>query len=409
MIDFGAIFENLQPYLPYLGFAALVAFLVTPLVGKLGFKVGALDLPAHLRGRGDQTVDRRIHDRIVPKLTGIILVAPLILVLLFNNGLRGLPWGILAGLGILLVAGILDDKYDLSGKQQLMFQVAAAIAVLLSGVSITYIQVAGLEIDLTNWSHAFQIGNFVYNFIFPADLVTIIWIVAVINFVGWADGVDGVHGALTMLAGFTLLFVAIKGDAAMPAVLVFIVLMLGSNLGFYPFNLFPAKMFYSGSGAFVNGFFLAVASIMSTSKLATAIITLGVPLFDAALVILLRIKANPEVLRNPLKILSISDRNHLHHRLLDVGYSKNTVLLIEVTVMVILCFAALYFSGFENDSLALVGAGIVIIVIFNIIAIGRKRAERIRLQIEQQERERPQIEVKYTSPTTETKVEKYTY
>lgn len=409
MINFTAIFENLQPYLPYLLFAVVVAFIATPLVGKIGFKLGALDLPAHLRGRGDQTVNRRIHDRIVPKLTGIILVLPVILILLFNDGLHGIPWGILAGLGVLLVAGILDDKYDLSGKQQLIFQAIAAFTVVLSGVSITYIQVAGIQIDLTSWSQAIQVGNFVYNFIFPADLVTIVWIVAVINFVGWADGVDGVHGALTIIAGNTLLFVAIKGGAAMPALLVFTSLMLGANLGFYPFNLFPAKMFYSGSGAFVNGFFLAVASIMSTSKLATAIITLGVPIFDAVLVILLRIKANPEVLKNPLRILSISDKNHLHHRLLDVGYSKNTVLLIEVTVMVILCFGALYFSGFENDSLALVGTLVLIIVIFNIIAIGRKRAERIRIQFEEQEKLRPQIEVKYTSPTSGEKVEKYTY
>lgn len=410
MIDLPAIFAKLQPFLPFLGIAFAIALLATPLIAKLAFKIGALDLPGYLRNRNDRTAERRIHDRIVPKLTGLVLMLPVILVLLSNNQFKALPWGIFAGGFVLLIAGIIDDKFDISGRQQLLFQIVAAILVVVSGVSITYIEVLGIDIDLAQLGVPILQGAINYTFLFPADLITVFWIVAVINFIGWSDGVDGVHGAVAIIAISTLLLITLRSPSLLPSLVILISLLLGSNLGFYPFNFEPAKMFYGGSGTYINGFFLAVIAIMSTSKLATSIIILGLPIFDAILVIYLRTKANPEVLRNPLKILSISDKNHLHHRLLDVGYSKRMVLLVEVTMMLVLCLIALFFVGLENDSLAIVGALVITSLIFTLIAFGRKRAERIRIQVAQEQEKQPKVEVRYAQPEVKKEeVEKFKY
>lgn len=408
MINFDIILQNFSPYLPYVGFGFIVAFIATPLVAKLAFKLWAVDLPAHLRGRGDSTADRRIHEGIVPKFTGIVLFLPILLVLLSGTQLSALPWGILAGAAVMIIAGLLDDKFDLPAKTQLLLQVFAAGLVVVSGVTITFVQVAGVSMDFSAWSHVFQVGNFVYNMILPADLITLFWIVGVINFVGWVDGVDGVHGSLTMLAALTIMLIMIRAGGVMPALIILTALFIGGNLGFFPYNFSPAKMFYSGATMF-TGFTLAVLALMSTSKLAITIIVLGLPLFDAILVVFLRFREHPELLRNPIKILSISDKNHLHFRLLDLGYSKRMVMFLELTIMGMFCLVAFYFSGFENDTLALAAGVIAIGVIFVIIAIGRKRAAKIAARKLAEEAARPKIEVQTTVVPGTKPGEKFTY
>lgn len=382
----------------------MVALLITPLIGKLALYIGAVDLPAHLRNRGDKTTERRIHDTITPKLAGLVLATPVILILLFNNGLHNIPWGVIAGGALMLVVGIIDDKFELSGKQQLAMQAVAAALVVLSGLSISFVQVGGIRLDFAQFSTSLGLDPLLI-----PGIITILWIVALINFIGWSDGVDGVHGALTIIATLTMWFIATRVEGLPSSILVLVALILGSNLGFYPYNLFPAKIFYAGSGTNVNGFFLAVGSILVTAKLETAVILLGLPIFDALLVIALRTKANPEVLKNPLKILAISDRNHLHHRLLDVGYSKPTVLLIELSLMLILCFIALFVSGLESaTALPLVGSLTLVVIAFSVISIGKKKAERIKLQAELEEKSKPQIEVKFVEHKEDSN-EKFTY
>ncbi|MCA9378807.1 undecaprenyl/decaprenyl-phosphate alpha-N-acetylglucosaminyl 1-phosphate transferase [Candidatus Dojkabacteria bacterium] len=408
MIDIGTIFQNLAPYLPYIGLGFVVAVLATPMVARLALKVWAVDLPAHLRGRQDTTSDRRIHENIVPKFTGMILFLPIALVLLSGGQLSSLPWGILAGAFVMVLAGLIDDKFDLPAKYQLLLQLLAAVLVVVSGVTITFVQVAGVSMDFASWSHVFQIGNLVYNMILPADIITVLWIVAVINFVGWVDGVDGVHGSLTLVAAFTILLIMMRSGAAMPALLILAALFIGGNLGFLPYNLSPAKMFYSGATMF-TGFVLAVLALMSTSKLAITIIVLGLPVFDALLVVFLRFREHPDLLRSPLKILSISDKNHLHFRLLDLGYSKKMVVLLELIIMGMFCLIAFYFSGFENDSLALLAGVVAIGVIFEIIAIGRRRAAKIAERKRAEEAAKPKIEVQAAVVPGTKPGEKFTY
>lgn len=404
MPNFASILQNLQPYVGFLTLGVVVAVIVTPMIGRLAHKIGAVDLPAALRGRGDKTSDRRIHDRVTPKLAGAVLAIPILLVLAQGSELTQLPWGILVGGLIMLVVGLADDKFELSGRQQLIAQIIAAICVTSSGLTISFIQLAGIELDLTLASTSLGL---------PATLIpsvaTVFWIVAIINFIGWSDGVDGVHGALAIIAMLTMWFIATRVANLPEGTLTLIALILGANLGFYVYNIYPAKIFYAGSGTGVNGFFLAVIAILVTAKLGTAIILLGLPIFDALLVIYLRIKAHPEVRRNPLKILTISDRNHLHHRLLDVGYSKPSVLMIELSLMLVLCFIALTFSGIETSLVPLVGSLAIIALSFSVIAVARQRLARKQKILAEAKLKQPQIEVKYEPASNQQPSEKFTY
>ncbi len=409
MIDIPSIWQNVIPYLPFFIVGLFVTILSIPVVARIARKLGAVDLPAHMRQRTDKTAERRIHDNPVPKLTVVSLALSILVGYLAFPELRNLPWGIPAGIAIMTVAAILDDKYNLSGKQQLLFQFFAATAVVISGISVTFIQVAGVEIDLVSWSQKiFELGPISYQLLFPADIITILWIVALVNFVGWVDGIDGVHGALIIVACSVLLLIALHSPGANSTLIILIMIFLGANVGFYGYNFPPAKMFYSAA-TMLTGFLIAVISIMSTSKFAVSIIVLGLPIFDAILVIAMRIKSNPEVLRNPLKILNISDKNHLHFRLLDVGYSRKTVLLIELSIILGLSLVAFFFSGFEDDSLAIVFGILLMVVVFTLIAIVRKKAQSIASAKVEQAKEQPQVDVVYLSPESKGQMEKFTY
>lgn len=407
MNDVFTLTNSIWPYLGIVAVCFVISLLLTPLVARFAKLIGALDLPAHLRSRQDRTAERRIHTDIVPKFAGPLLMVCLILVLLTNSDIWAQSWvkGIFLGGLVIFAMGVVDDIIDIPGRTQLLFHLLAAVIVVMSGVSITFVQVAGIRIDLVTWSQVIQIGSFVHTILFPADLIAIIWIVVVINTMGWVDGLDGLHGSLTVVALLTILFILMRGS---PAVIIPIALLvsatLGANLGFLPFNYNPAKMFYGSSGSHLNGFLLAVFALISSSKLAVAIVVLGLPLIDAALVVALRIKSHPEVLKNPVKILSISDKNHLHHRLLDVGYSKKMVLFIEVAIMSILGLVAFYFSGFTDDLLAIIGSISAIMIIFTLIGIAKRRAARIQEKMAAIEASKPVVEIKYNETG-----EKFTY
>lgn len=401
------VFDYTQ-LIPYFLISLGLAIVLTPLIGKLAVRVGALDLPGYLRSRLDHTAERRIHDRIVPKLGGLATALAIILTLLLTNTFENLRWGIIAGIILITVIGILDDIYNLSARVQLAGQAVAAILVVLSGVTIASIQVAGVFINLNSYSTNLEIGSFIYHFVFPADIITILWIVGLINAINWVGGIDALNGAFSSVASFTMLIIAMR-TGNVPLAFV-IAVYLGGVLGVLPYNYNPAKIFYGTVGEFLNGFLLAVFAILGGSKLPLAIIILGLPIIDAVWVVALRIRAHPEIIKHPMKILTISDKNHLHHRLLSLGYSQKAVLFIEVAIMSVLCTIAFYFSGFSNEFVALVGALALIICVFALISIGRNYNQRQQQKQLAIKAKAPKVEIKIVNPEDKPEEdEKYAY
>lgn len=396
MIQFPQLVLNYAQLLPYALLAFLVTVIMVPLVGKLAYRIGAIDKPKELAARSERNLDKRISTKVTARLGGLAMVIGFLFVMGISPAVNFNSFGIIAGLIVLTVVGILDDTYDLAPKYQFAAQFLAAALVVIGGNTINSISIAGeFNAFLNLFSLPINLGDFfTYTFIFPADLVTIFWIVAMINFVNWVGGVDGLNGSVSAVAALAFLLIAMQTGQLGLAILI--ATHLGSILGVLPFNYFPSKIFY-GFGDSINGFLLAVYAISGDIKFAGSIIILGLPLVDAVWVAFNRMRKQWKIDRNWKLLLAAplkSDRSHLHHRLLDIGYSWKSVLLIEVIIMSGFATLAFYLSGFSIGALQVMIAMIGMLVILTIITLARNRAKRIKEAQAEYLANLPKVEVK---------------
>lgn len=367
------LIENLSNFFSAGFLAFVVSFLLTPIAGKIAYAIGAVDVPARLRKKTERGFTTRLQDYATPRLGGLAILAAIIVGLIATNSVGVLPKGIIIGGLVIVLLGFLDDTFELDGKFQLAFQFLAAAIVVISGISITNIHFLGIQIDFNMFSAVIEFLGFSYNFIFPADIITLFWIVGLMNVVNWVGGVDGLSLSISSIASFTLfLFAAASGNIPLAIIMA---VHLGSILGVLPFNYNPAKI-YSGMGDYINGYLLAVFAIIGSTRWTATLILLGLPIVDGVLVLIMRLRAHPELRKKPWKILSISDTNHLHHRLLASGYSRKTVLLVEVAIMASLCATAIVFGDIRTDVTAFIVAATIILVSFSIVFVLKKRNQK---------------------------------
>lgn len=359
---------------PYLLVALIGVFLITPLVAKFAQSIKAVDLPANLRSRNDTSKEQRLHR--VPKLRlgGMGIVIIFMLVTLIKGGLEPEIIGILLGSSVLFIVGFVDDKFEISARIQMLAHIIAATIVVIAGISITNIDIAALNIDLNMYSQEiFHLGSFIYTFIFPADLITIFWIVALINAVNWMCGIDALGESITIITGIAIALISVETGNMQVAFLAFI--LVGSVAGFFPYNFPPSKIL-GGTIADANyGFLLSTLAIVSDAKLTTSLLLLIIPILDMVYVLLRRIVENK--VYNPLKLLSISGSIHLHHRLIRYGFTKKTTLYLEIEFFTILAILAILFENVGKDYFYVhfIIIGLLSISIFmQILALKKKKA-----------------------------------
>lgn len=291
--------------------AFIIAFSATPIVRKLAFKVGAVDVPKD---------DRRMHNKPIALMGGAAIIIGFVVALAFDlvstsNLLK--PGrellGLLTGIAVIALLGILDDTKALGSKTKLLFQLAAAITVvLISGTRIAVVTNPFVPLGLTVLSPYIS---------YP---LTIIWIVGITNAVNLIDGLDGLAAGVASISSLSLFFVSMLIAGPDPAIAVYTAVttaaLAGSTLGFLPFNFNPAKIFMGETGSAFLGFTLAVISIQGTLKsyaaisIAIPLLVLGLPLFDTLFAIIRRIGTGKPIMQ--------ADRGHLHHRLIDMGLSQ---------------------------------------------------------------------------------------
>lgn len=302
--------------------AALITGGLTYSVKKLAEKYKWLDMPS----------PRKIHAKPIPRLGGVAIVLGfLFLVIGYNlitNRLDFTPFkvwfldkhlfGVILGALVLLFAGIYDDIKNLKPYQKLIFQVIAAVTVVAFGVSIGFIRLpGGATLSLTDWVVPINIFGHGFQFVVWGDLLTIFWIVLLTNTMNFLDGMDGLAGGISLIAGLSLFFLSLillQGPSALLAII-----FAGSIFGFMPWNFNPAKIFMGDSGSMFLGYMLGVLSVISGGKIATAFLILGIPLLDVIWVVLRRIFHGV----SPFK----ADRQHFHHRLLSLGLSQKSAVL----------------------------------------------------------------------------------
>ena len=308
--------DNLSQLVLLPGSVALVlAFFSTPLVIRLVKKWGLIDDPAKSKH------PKVIHTYPVPRGGGLaIFIAIFVSALIFlplDKHLRG----ILVGAAIILVLGILDDKYDLNPHLRLLVQFAAAAVPIIAGIGIAFVSnPAGGIIDLSNPQINFFLLGEQRSIWVLSDIFALFWIVTLMNFLNMgAKGVDGQLPGVVSIAAATIALLSLQfsADITQWPVIILAVIVSGAYLGFLPWNFYPQRIMPGFSGSNLAGYLLAVISILSTTKVGTLFVVLGVPLVDSGYTILRRILSG----KSPVW----GDRGHLHHKLLDLGLTKRQV------------------------------------------------------------------------------------
>ncbi|SFF38817.1 UDP-GlcNAc:undecaprenyl-phosphate GlcNAc-1-phosphate transferase [Paenibacillus algorifonticola] len=330
--------------------ALTLALVMTPLVKKFAFFVGAIDKPNH----------RKVHTRIMPRMGGLAIYAAFVagFLLLFpfipdgmlTDANMNMIQALLVGGTIIILIGALDDRFELSAKVKLLGQLVAASVVVFG---------FGIKIDLVNipFGDAMQpIAGWI------AVPITILWIVGVTNAINLIDGLDGLAAGVSGIAISTILIMAIvMGN--IPIILLSS-LLLGGIVGFLFFNFHPAKIFMGDSGSLFLGFSLATLSMIGFKQVTivsfvTPLLIIGVPLSDTFFAIVRR-----WVNKRPI---FAPDKGHLHHCLQELGFShRRTVLIIWGVAAIFGGFAILQSTVIQSTAANWVTFSVICLLMFGL-------------------------------------------
>ncbi|WP_223701286.1 glycosyltransferase family 4 protein [Sutcliffiella deserti] len=319
-----------------LGF--LVSFMLTPAVIKLARKIGVVDKPNA----------RKVHTESKPRLGGLSIYGGFIFAAFYSAIFVGvsLPWSIVIGATIIVITGFLDDKFELSPIVKLTGQLVAALVVLLNGIQIKVITIPFIAGDIQiSWIVAF--------------VVSLVWIIGITNAVNLIDGLDGLASGVSIIAFSAIFTMALIIGNTMVALLALAV--MGSTLAFLYFNFHPSKIFMGDTGSLLLGYLLAVGSLIGLKQvtfvtLIIPIIILGVPITDT-LIAIIRRKLNNQAIMAP-------DKNHLHHRLLAVGFTHRKAVLFIYAIATYFAISAISFYKAN-----LLGSSIIFLALLIVIQL----------------------------------------
>jgi len=294
--------------------AVLLAYTLTPIIRVLAFKISAIDIPRD---------NRRMHKKPIPRIGGLaIFLSFMTTCLLFCNIDHELMT-VLCGSMLMVMLGVLDDIYSLNPWLKLIWQLGVALATVLSGITIDQINIGGKFVDLGIWS-------------IP---ITMFWIAGLTNAINIIDGLDGLSCGVSTISSISILFVIVIQGGDYTSALITLIL-IGSCFGFLPFNKNPAKIFMGDTGALFLGYTLAVISVEGMFKAHTLIslvvplIIFALPLTDTTIAIVRRLLAG----KSPFS----ADRGHLHHKLVDMGFTQKESVKILYSICGILGLVAVF-------------------------------------------------------------------
>ncbi len=307
--------------------AFLLTVIFTDTARQLAIKFDFLDRPIKKRKK---------HLEAVPTLGGIAIffgfLIPTLVVLahsdFFTAGDIDLHHfvGFLLGGLVLILGGMLDDKFDLPPKYSILFPLLAALIAAFAGIGPS---------KITNPAGgAFEIAQT------TAFIFTFIWLVGMSYTTKLLDGLDGLATGVTAIGTLMITLLALSAAYFQPDVALLSLIAFASLLGFLLWNFNPAKIFLGEGGSTFIGYLLGTIAIISGSKVATALLVMGVPAFDIIFVIIQRLKNGQSVF--------VGDRLHLHHKLFDLGFSQRQVVIFYYCIAIIFGLSTLIFSSWQK-------------------------------------------------------------
>ncbi len=313
----------MTPYLVVGAVAAAVAYLLTPVVRRLALRIGALDVPK----------DRKVHHAPTPTLGGLgiyVAFAVGFAVALAFPSLRAAfrfseVFGLVVGGFVPLALGMADDRHELAAPVKLAGQIFAGGILYLSGVHMSFFWLPGMGVLSLSPD--------------VSAILTILWIVLLMNAVNFIDGLDGLAAGMTAIAAGALFVYSTRLPAEFlgpdPLAPLVAAALVGACLGFLPHNFNPAKIFMGDSGAMPLGYLLAGATISMIGRFSgpgaaggrlalplvlTPIVFLALPITDLLFAVVRRVATG--------RPIYTPDKEHIHHRLLRLGHTHRQAVLL---------------------------------------------------------------------------------
>lgn len=313
----------------------VMAILITPLVRRFAYLIGAVDHPNA----------RKVHMRPMPRIGGLaIFIAFLIGYALLLPASRYND-AILIGAVVIILTGLIDDRFQLSARVKLMGQMIATVVVLHSGMRIEMINLPfDQQLYLGSWS-------------IP---VTVLWLIGITNAINLIDGLDGLAAGVSSIAlGTIALLAIIQGNVYLTMMAL---LLLASTLGFLVHNFYPAKIFMGDTGALFLGYMLAVFSLIGFKNvtlfsLVVPVLLLGLPISDTIFAIVRRLVQG----RPPMS----PDKSHMHHQLIDMGFTTRQAVLLMYGMTFFFGIASILFA--KTTMLGAVITFVIVLIVIELI------------------------------------------
>jgi UDP-GlcNAc:undecaprenyl-phosphate GlcNAc-1-phosphate transferase len=302
--------------------SAALTLASTPLVGVLGHRLGLVDRPG----------GRRRHQGVIARTGGLAIFVGFFATIILTLILPALlppTWAawlpprndpretqrlaaLLIGSAFCVVAGFLDDRFELPSGPQYGVQFSAGVIAIAGLIFIKHVN--------NPWGEGFlfdPVAGLPWWIVWP---LTIFWFMGMMNTVNWLDGLNGlVTGVTVIIAAVLAIHMLFITEPPQLSVALLPLALLGAALGFLPFNLAPARVFMGSSGSYFLGFAIAALGIIGGARVATVMLVLGLPALDVAWLILQRWRRG----LSPGQ----GGRDHLHLRLADLGVSEQTIVM----------------------------------------------------------------------------------
>lgn len=329
-----------------------VAFFLTvaaiPLLIRFSAQLGMVD---------DPSAARKMHSQVMPRTggVGIIVGAAIPLIYLMSSGTY--IAGLLPGCCVIVLFGLLDDRYELSYQWKLLGQGLAAILAMAGGIVFHQLPFFGFD-NTPAWLS------------YP---VTFLFLVGVVNGVNFSDGLDGLAGGTSIMALLVILILALQaGDAATGLTAI---AFIGGIVGFLRYNTYPARIFMGDAGSQFIGFLIACLAIVVTQAEDRAysallpLLLLGIPILDIIQVIPVRLyKGLP---------LPGPDNEHFHHQLVKLGFRHYEVVTVIYLLQSFL-MAAAYLLRYYSDLDIAVFYAVFLVATCSLIYFGNKAGWQFR-------------------------------
>ena len=302
--------------------AFILSVVLTLFVKKISLKLNIVDKPDN---------SRKLHKKKIPLLGGVGIFLSFWLVIGYlvfftdkiGSNLHPIQLlSVFVGSLLLMIVGVVDDKYDIKPLPRLIISAVAVSIVIIGGVGLDGItNPLGGILGLDFWKiNIFGLGTFFV----MADMLVFFWILGMTHTTKILDGLDGLATGIIAIGALMIFFLSSTAKFYQPDVRLVALVLAAVCLGFLIFNFYPAKIFLGESGGLFLGFILGVLAIIAGGKIATTLLVMALPILDLFLVIYKRF-----INKQPI---FLGDRRHLHFKLVDIGLGHKKSVLILYSV-----------------------------------------------------------------------------